>query len=276
MPDIPMTSALIMNLGIFIALLGFYLLLVRFVLRPNLSQLKDVEASAFVKPLPPMNTRQKFAAVYLILFIVALMLPGTLILFSQGLLAKTLQSMGTTGMCYLLFALLCIVRIDGEPILVFRQITQQIQWDSVFLMAIAFTLSPMLTAENTGISAMAMQLVQPILGGQSAYLFVVIMFLITLLMTNIANNTVVMMIMMTIIASFLGVLNLNLPTIALLMTPMAQTAFLLPASSFYGALVYSQATHIGTKNIYQSAALTMIAAVLMMLVVGIPLGSLLF
>ena len=276
MPDIPMTSALVMNPGIFIALLGFYLLLVRFVLRPDVSSMKNVDASVFVKPLPPMNKRQKFAACYLIAFIVGLMLPGTVALFSQGAIAQTLQALGTTGMCYLFFAFLCIVRLDGEPILVFSQITKQIQWDSVFLMGIAFTLSPMLTAEETGISAMAMKLVNPILGGQSTYLFVVMMFLITLVMTNIANNTVVMMIMMTVIASFLSVLDLNLPTIALLMTPMAQTAFLLPASSFYGALVYSQASHIGTKNIYKSAALTMIAAVLMMLVVGIPLGSLLF
>lgn len=276
MADIPVAAATLMNLCMALAQLFIYLVLVRFVLRPDMKALTNVDASVFVKELPPMNRRQKFAAAYLIIFIVGLMLPGTIPLFSQGAIATALKDLGTIGMCYLFLAILCIVRIDGKPILVFREITPMVQWDAVFLMGIAFTLSPMLTAEETGISAMVMKLVNPVLGGQSVYMFVVLLFLITLIFTNVANNTVVMILSMTIIASFMSKYNFNLQMIALLMTPMAQTAFLLPASSFYGALIYSQASQIGTKNIYPAAITTMVAAVLMMVLVGIPLGSILF
>ena len=63
---------------------------------------------------------------------------------------------------------------------------------------------------------------------------------------------------------------------ALLMNIMTQIAFLLPTSSFYGALAHSQASSLTTKNIYLASFMTIIAALLMMILVGIPFGNILF
>ena len=57
---------------------------------------------------------------------------------------------------------------------------------------------------------------------------------------------------------------------------MYQTAYLLPASSIFGALVHSQSTIVSQKYLYIGALATMVAAVLMMLLVGIPVSGLLF
>lgn len=276
MPDIPMVTATFFNMTVFLTELTIYMLLVRFFARIDVSPLKSVDVKQFVKELPPMNKTQKFAGAYLIFFVIMLMLPGTIGLFSADAISKTLQNIGTIGMCYALFALLAIIRIDGKPILVFSKVAHQIQWDAIFLMGIAFTLSPMLTAESTGISAFVGSKLGPILAGNSPYMFVVLMFTILLLMTNLANNTVCMILVMTVMVSFLPTMDLNLPMIALLMTPMAQTAFLLPASSFYGALIHSQAQQVLAKNLYIFAIFSMIAAFLMMILVGIPLGNIVF
>ena len=274
--DIPMLLALVMNLAMYISMICLYILLMKVVLRVDIRALENADTAAYAKELPPMNKTQKFALIYLALFIIGLMIPGTIGLFSQGPVSKLLQSMGTIGMCILFFGLLCMIKIDGQHILVFSKVAPQVQWDSVALMAIAFTLSPMLTGEGTGISEWMMGVVNPLLGGKSPLTFTIMLFVLTIILTNIANNTVIMILMMTVASVYIGQLDLNLPLMALLMNIMSQVAFLLPASSFYGALAHSQASSVTTKNIYLASAMTVVAAVLMMLLVGIPLGNLLF
>lgn len=275
MGDIPMIIALVMNFVIAVAMIIFYLLIMRFVLRVDLTALQNVSTDEFMQELPPMSRKQKFSMVYLILFIIMIILPGTVGLFSQGPFSIMLQRLGTVGMCYLMFGILYLVRIDGEPILVFSQVAPKIQWDAVALMAIAFTLSPMLTAEGTGVSEWMMQMINPLLGGRPTLVFMILVGIITICLTNIANNTVIMILMITVIGVFQKTMPINVPVMGFMMLFMSQIAFMLPASSFYGAVVHSQAGQVGKKSIYIGAISSIAAAILTMLCVMIPLGSML-
>lgn len=275
MADVPMLIALVMNFAIAVAIILFYLFFMRFVIRVDLSALQNVSTEEFVQKLPPMNKKQKFSVIYLILFIVMIIVPGTVGLFSQGPISVMLQRLGTVGMCYLMFAILSFVKIDGERILVFSKVVSKVQWDAVALMAIAFTLSPMLTSEGTGVSEWMMQIINPILGGRPALVFMILVGVISIILTNVANNTVIMILMMTIIGVFQQSVPINVPVMGFMMIYMSQIAFLLPASSFYGAVIHSQAEIVGKKPIYIGAVLSILVAILAMLCVIIPLGSLL-
>ena len=276
MQAINVVPAMVSLLGGSFAVLSIYVLLMRFVLRIDLSRLKEANASDMMQELPPMNKRQKFGGFYLCVFLVALILTGLAPYLGDNVVAQTLTRMGTVGVCWLLSAILVLVRINGESMMDVSKVASLVVWDSVLLMAIAFTLSPMLTGEGTGISEWVMSLVNPILGGHSAYVFTILLFMITMLLTNVANNTVVMILMMTVIAPYAGILDLNLPIMAVLMCLMSQTAFMLPASSIYGALIYSQSGEVATKDIMLSALMTMIAAALAMILVILPIGTMLF
>ena len=81
--------------------------------------------------------------------------------------------------------------------------------------------------------------------------------------------------MMTIIGVFQQSVPINVPVMGFMMIYMSQIAFLLPASSFYGAVIHSQAEIVGKKPIYIGAVLSILVAILAMLCVIIPLGSLL-
>ena len=159
--------------------------------------------------------------------------------------------------------------------MVFSKVAPQIQWDAVALMAIAFTLSPMLTAEGTGVSEWMMQIINPLLGGKPVLVFMILVGIITIILTNVANNTVIMILMITIISVFQKTLPVNIPVMGFMMLYMSQIAFMLPASSFYGAVVHSQAEQVGKKSLYIGAAATIIAAILTMFCIMIPLGSVL-
>lgn len=276
MQTINMVPAMISLVGGSIAVLSIYVLLMRFVLRIDLSRLKEANASDMIRELPPMNKRQKFGGLYLCVFLAALILTGIAPYLGNNVFAQTIARMGTVGMCWLLAAVLVLVKIEGKSMMDVPKVASLVVWDSVLLMAIAFTLSPMLTAEGTGISEWVISLVNPILGGHSAYVFTILLFLITMVFTNVANNTVVMILMITVIAPFAGILDLNLPIMAVLMCLMSQTAFMLPASSIYGALIYSQSGEVATKDIMLCAFMAMIASALAMILVILPLGQLLF
>lgn len=276
MATINVVPAMIALLVGSISVLTIYVLLMRFVLRIDLSKLKNADASVMTQELPPMNKRQKFAGCYLCVFLVALVLTGLAPYLGDNVIAQTITRMGTVGMCWLLAAILILIRIDGKPMMDVPKVASLVIWDSVLLMAIAFTLSPMLTGEGTGVSEWVMSLVNPILGGHSAYVFTILLFVITLVLTNVANNTVVMILMITVIAPFSAILDLNLPAMAILMCLMSQTAFMLPASSIYGALIYSQSGEVATKDIMLCAFMAMIASTLAMVLVILPLGNILF
>jgi len=272
----PMIVAIIMSLSIGLSTLLLYLALMRFVLRIDVAALKEADMQEILLDLPPINKQQKFSLYYLAIFIITLILPGTISTLGKGTaIAAFFGNLGTIGMCFIMFSLLCIIRIENKPILVFREVAEKIQWESVALMAVAFSFSSMITAEGTGVSEWIMEIVNPLLGGLNTYAFTVVIFLVTLLLTNVANNTVIMLLMITLINVYAPNLSLHLPSMAFLMLYLSQTAFMLPASSIYGALLHSQTSIVEKKYLYLCAVMTMVAAFVMMVVVAIPLGSIL-
>lgn len=112
------------------------------------------------------------------------------------------------------------------------KVVSKVQWDAVALMAIAFTLSPMLTSEGTGVSEWMMQIINPILGGRPALVFMILVGVISIILTNVANNTVIMILMMTIIGVFQQSAPINVPVMGFMMIYMSQIAFLLPHHHF--------------------------------------------
>lgn len=156
-----------------------------------------------------------------------------------------------------------------------KQVASQIPWEIVLLLAVIYTFCSSVAAPETGISTWLAQITGPILGGHQAWVFMFIMFVLTIVLTNFFNNTVIIMIMLNIVASYCATMTLNLELITVLLIIFSQIAFLLPASSVWGGLCHSQADMCGTKNIYV-AAITLGLAAIAALVVAIPFGLILF
>ena len=55
-----------------------------------------------------------------------------------------------------------------------------------------------------------MGMVNPLLGGHSTLTFTIMLFVLTSLLTNIANDTAIMILMMTVTSLYSGQLDLNL------------------------------------------------------------------
>jgi len=270
-----MTTTIVLTICGF-ATINIYFLLIKFVIRPDLSGMKNVDVSNMALNLPPMNKRQKVSAGYLILLIAMMLLTGFTGFMGDSAIVATYGRIGILGVCWIVAALMAIIEVEGEPILKLPEVAKMIPWDTICLIAIVFGMSSAMSAADTGIGAFLTNILNPILGGKSVVMFYVIFFAAMLFLTNIFNNAIVMIMGITVIAAYLPILPLNMEIMMVMMVFMANTAFFLPSSSMQSALIYTQAEQISKQNIMFGAAFTMIAALISMVVVMIPVTSIFF
>ena len=129
------------------------ILFCKFVLRPDVSKLKNLDVEKLKKnPLPPLNNNQKFMAVTFILYILSMLLPS--ILPKTGFIGFLSQN--SYGIAIGYTAVLACVNLnkgDSTPVLPFGKVMSNFAWPTFFLCTSAILLGNVLTNESTGISA---------------------------------------------------------------------------------------------------------------------------
>lgn len=131
-----------------ICLIALYILVMRFVLRLDVSALKEIDMEEFTGERQPMTKQQKFLLFCLFVMVFALILPSILTFLPKNVVTNTIGSLNTVGMSWILFVILCVLHIDGKPVLVFREIADKVLWEMLALMACALTIAPALAGEG--------------------------------------------------------------------------------------------------------------------------------
>ena len=260
-----------------IGVIALYILVMRFVLRMDVSALKEIDMQEFTGEQVPMTKNQKFLMVYLFVMVFALILPSILTFLPKNIVTNTIASLNTVGMSWILFVVLCIIHIDGKPVLVFREIADRMLWEMLALMACAMTIAPALAGEGTGVTEALQAILGPVFEGHGPIFFVAVLSLFCLLMTNVANNAVITMIGITVLATYLrSDLGINGPATITMLIMLINMAILIPAASGYGAMLHSQSGKVTKGNLYKYAVLAMVCTYVVYNVIGIPLGQLIF
>ena len=143
---------------------------------------------------------------------------------------------------------LVIWRVQSKPAFTFNVMAAKVPWDSVLIICIGMSFGPAIASESTGISALLYQLTAPVLGGHSTFAFIMIVCILTLILTNFLNNTVVIMLMISVIASYIPTMDINIITMAGMMLVASQMAMFVPGASYYAGLAHGQSAYIGRKN----------------------------
>ncbi len=247
-----------------------YVAFMKFICRCDISPLKGINVSSLdTQILPPMSRLQKFLLGYL--FLMAFLLFAPAYLPTSWPLVSTLNKLGPLGILCILFAVLCMIRVDGKSIVDFKELAhKKIMWDIIFLIAAVFAISGALTADATGIKALILGLLNPIFAGQSPYVFVILLCLAAVILTNITSNAVVAILLLTISVIFSTQFAIQLDGIVVLLVFCTNLAFLLPASSFYAAMLYAN-EWLRPKDIQKSAAFIMIWGFIISIFVIYPL-----
>lgn len=228
-------------------IVAFFLLCMK-LLRVDMSALKEADISGFTKKIPPMTAYQKKASIIFLSFVVCLVLAGLSSQLPVNPITAFLGKLGLIGVSWIFMCIMVIWRVHDKAAFTLTGMAAKVPWDSLLIICMCMCLGPAISSEETGVGALLYQLTAPIFGGHSEFVFLVMVCLVTLIMTNFLNNTVVTLLMVNVIVAMAPTMNLNIITVAALMFVASEMAMFLPGSSFYAALVHGQAEYTGRKS----------------------------
>lgn len=175
-------------------------LFMRYVVKPDMSKLASMDFDKIEALRPgPMDKREKFVVVVSAILVVTWILPGFLGVLAPGA-AITVWFDSITMLTPLLVVLVlfAIVRIDGKPILDIAECCGKISWMVVLLLAGIMMIASAMGEATTGISDWVLAFIAPMVEGLSPFAMVALLCVLSVILTNIANNIPVGIVFITI------------------------------------------------------------------------------
>ena len=188
-----------------------------------------------------------------------------------------LNNIGNNGIALMFLGVLCMVHVDGEPIIDFKKIASKyVSWDIFCLVALVMVISSALTDESTGITAFLTVILNPILGGKSPFIFAVFVLGFALVFTNFTNNTVLGVMILPVLYSYTQINGANLVGISVAMIFMVHYAIITPAASIYSAVLHGNNEWVDSKQVVAYTSIVLVFIFLLYIIVGIPLANVMF
>lgn len=264
---IPMVAIMI-----FTMIIG-YVGLMRFVFKADVSKLAHLDITQIAKEKVPMTKQQKTLMIVLLAAIILLLMPG--IVPADHVFGLTVNKLSAVGIILGVFSLLSFIRIDGKPMLNFTKAAASIPWNLWFIIICAMVISSALTADGTGIKEFVLQHLTPIIVNTSPWTFTILLAIIAVVLTNIANNIVVCLTLLSVLAMYAAAYPLNEPVALTIIMVCACLGYLLPSSSVTGALMHGN-QWLSAKDIYKYIFVILIWMTFCVIAIGIPLGMLFY
>ena len=257
-------------------MLAGFIFMMRFVFRPDLSRIKNVNLDEYFEKqnLIKMNLRQKLLLTILIASILLMFLPT--IMPKSWIITQFLSTLGTSGTMVLIVAIMVAVRVNGEPLLKFRQAAPKIQWGIVFLVMAAVYVAGALCSKDTGATQFFYDLLYPILGGRSESSFTFLALISGIILTNFGNNNAMGVLLMPIIHAFSADGLFNPYVVVTLATMIVFVALLTPIASPHAALLHGNKEWIKQKDVFLYGFSMTIWSILIAFFVGLPLARIIF
>ncbi|MEE0510528.1 MAG: SLC13 family permease [Peptococcaceae bacterium] len=273
--SIPMLAYMVVCFVVTALFIIIYLLLIKFVLRVDLSKLKAIDPEMLEKTiqLPPMNKRQIIYLIMLPCFLLMILVPSVV---KGNIICSALSTIGPLGVSLSWIILFLVVRIDGEPLLNFKEVAyRKFDWGIFFMIAAAVYGANTLSNEATGVPTFLIQVLTPVLGGRSETAFVAIMFTFALILTNFANNAAMAVVLMPVVLNFSNQLGINPMPVATGVILMVFVAMLTPAASPHASMMHGMHAIYDKKDIYRIGIPICIGVLILYIFIGYPLAKML-
>jgi len=218
-----------------------------------------------------MNLTQKIVLIAMGIFL-AIVIIGSIAGDKLGIIYTYYSQISVAGMMVLFWIAMTIIKVDGKPMLDLREASKMFTWDMLFLVAIALLISTVLTSQETGISGWLASIVSPFFVGRSPVVFLILLGIVTIVLTNVANNIAICYIMMNLVAAMsLNGFPVDVLASSMIISLFSVLAFLTPASSMPGAMIH--ACELCTpKAVYQIMPIILVYFIVVCLIILIVGG----
>ncbi len=221
------------------------ILIARFILKVPVAALKEVNLSTLNPEKKTLDKKQKLTLLMFLWIIIDLFAASILPDCGIKVLLTNLTIFGQATLPIVVFS---FIRIDHEPLFDIRQtLTKHVSWDVIILMGVIFPLIQLLTADSTGVSQFFSNLVTP-LSSLGTVGFLILITAIVALLTNFANNSVLVIICLPLIYSFSQQSSMNPVAAMFILLYAAHFSILTPAACPNTALYFSNTNWIDMKT----------------------------
>lgn len=260
----------ILNIVLLPIMVGFF----KFIVRPKVDY-HVVSGLIDAKDLQ-MTKMQKIMAVYIVVLCAMMILPNMLPV--QWGITAILTNLGVNGtFIVIMVAMTLTYAANGENLMDFAEgMIHGVPWGLYFLLLAALTISGFIASDATGIAALLVNMVSPLLAGRSAFVFMVLIVFIGSIITNCINNVVTITLLVPISMTFLVANGGNPLLMASLFAIILLQGVVMPAGSVLGALLHGNDQWLTAGLVYKYAILAELVLATVVAFIGVPLGNLLF
>ena len=251
--------------------MAVFVLLMRFVFRVDVSPLKNYDPS-MVGGVQKATRDQKMALLFFTIFLVLMVLSS----ISTLPVAAPLAKYGMFGFIALvLCAMMLLKREDGSPFLNFNVSAAGIGWDPILMVAFIMVISNYMNTAETGISQTIMAVLMPFTQ-LSPVVFIVVALLFATILTNVATNLIVIVLVMPILYNFAGLVGLNATGLMCLLFVCSHIAIATPAASPVAGICMTAKEILEPATFMKYALICVPILFVALLVFGIPFSNIVF
>lgn len=266
LPNFALYMAFVIPLGLL--MLVTYTLICRFVFRIDVSLLKNITDETF-GPKGKMTKDQKIALFFLCFTIV--MLLSTSVLPKSWGLTIFLTKITMFGQAAIVVLVYMLVRKDdGKPFFEYgRCAAKGVQWEAIWMTSFILPISNYMTAEGTGIKEMLSMFLAP-LTQYSPLFFLVGVMVFAGLITNVANNVVLAVVILPVAVTFAGQMGMSSLGIACMLFIVTQLAMFTPGASVPAGLAFSNSEWVKAPMMMKYGAISVCILIPVFLLFAIP------
>lgn len=205
------------------------ILIFRFILNPDMSEIKNIDMSSMEDELQPMDKKEKTAVLIFCLVIALWIFPSLLKNIFPAV--TKISKMGTAMPPMLGVLLYSIISFEGKPLLNFAEgMKKGVQWSSLIMAAGTLTIGSAMTHPNVGLSAYIIETLSPILKDINPILLITAFILWACVQTNFSSNMVTVTVVTTVAIPLIQATEglVSCPAIVSLIGMMASYAFATP------------------------------------------------
>lgn len=276
MTGVPFNHVLYFVLG-FVALTlmsALMVLTMKYVFKCDFDKLKTMDVSTLKGGAQNRLTKQHKG--YLLCFaLIVFYIIGTTLFPEDNAIRTFLNNVTQGGWFTIVFCLAIIVRLDGRPLLDFPKVVKEgANWNILLMCAAVIPAARALTSDGTGIKELMTAAIAPVLGSMSPVVFIAVVIVVMLVLTNLGSNMATALVMLTIVIPITEQLSISSMVVAMAIVLTANMGFILPGSSGMAAYIYSN-EWLTTKDIYRYGVVYCICFLIPAIVVYIAASFLL-
>ena len=253
-----------------------FVLMGKWVFRVDAALLAQTDITALASPEElKLDMRQKIMLSALGAMVVLMLLPS--FIPKTVAISAILTKMAPVGIVLALIVLICVVRVEGQPLFDFKAVAaRSVQWETIMLCAIVLPVSSALTNESTGIQEALNLALSPIFGQAPPLVFMAMVLAVAAVLTNFANNVTVGIILIPVVYGFSSQLGANPTALVVLLSICAHFAFLTPVAAPPAAILFGNTEWVTGQEVVKYGLPVFGVCVLAMIFIGIPLGNWVF